>query len=36
VVRKLDWIEEMVIVDSERDTPLIEETVSVEPVNDWK
>jgi hypothetical protein len=24
------------MVDSERDTPLIDETVRVEPVNDWK
>jgi hypothetical protein len=36
VVRKLDWIELVVIVDSERDTPLMEETVKVEPVSVWK
>jgi hypothetical protein len=34
--KKLDWMELVVIVDSVRDTPLMEETVIVEPVNDWK
>jgi hypothetical protein len=33
-VRKLDWIELVIMVDSARDTPLIEETDRVEPVSD--
>jgi hypothetical protein len=36
VVKKLDKIELVVIVDSERDTPLMEETVNVDPVSVWK
>jgi len=32
-VRKFDWIELVVIVDSEREVPLIELTVRVEPVS---
>ncbi len=35
-VRKLDWIELVIIVDSERDVPLMEETVKVDPVIVWK
>ncbi len=35
-VRKFDWIELVVIVDSEREVPLIELTVSVEPVREVK
>jgi hypothetical protein len=29
-------MELVIIVDSERDTPLMEETVIVDPINDWK
>jgi hypothetical protein len=36
VNKKLDWIELVVMVDSERDTPLMEETVIVDPVSVWK
>jgi hypothetical protein len=32
-VRKLDWIELVIMVDSESEVPLIELTVSVEPVS---
>jgi hypothetical protein len=32
-VRKLDWIELVVMVDSEREVPLIELTVNVDPVS---
>jgi hypothetical protein len=36
VNKKLDWMELVVMVDSERDTPLMEETVIVDPVSVWK
>ena len=32
-MRKLDWIELVVMVDSEREVPLIELTVNVDPVS---
>ncbi len=35
-VRKLDWIVLVVMVDSESDVPLIDETVRVDPVIVWK
>ena len=35
-MRKFDWIELVVIVDSESEVPLIELTVRVEPVSEVK
>jgi hypothetical protein len=33
VNKKLDWMELVLIVDSESDTPLIDETVRVDPMS---